>query len=424
MLELLPVPVGFRGPAAELIEGDGRRLVEILLVEEDLAHDAAFLTDNEAQINYWNAGAEQTYGYTPAEALDRVSHDLLRTEFPEPLADIRAKVARDGQWDGELVQTCSDGRVIVVMSRWAAHRADDGRLLGTMQANRDITSLKRDEAELLRRASALERANIRLARSNEELEQFAYIASHDLSEPLRAISGPISLLARRYHDQLDDEAEQFIEFAVDGCRRMQAIIDDLLALSRAGRIDGELQQVDCNLVVNDVVAGLGARIAEAGAIVRVDPLPTVASQPTQLGQVFQNLISNALKFIPAGVVPEVVISAERIGDEWDFSVTDNGIGIEARHRDRIFGMFKRLHSRSEYDGSGIGLALCKRIVEREGGRIGVEAAASGQGSCFWFALPIAPSTAALITSAIAPPIEQGRSHEHCHDPAGASRNAR
>src|SRR5207245_11517322 len=138
------------------------------------------------------------------------------------------------------------------------------------------------------------------------------------------------------------------ECAVARCRRMQAIIYDVLALSRAARVYGELQQVDCNLVVNTVVAGLGARIAETGAIVRVDPLPTVTSQPTQLGQVFQNLISNALKFIPPGVVPEVVVSAERIGDEWDLSVTDNGIGIEPRHRERIFGMFKRLHSRSEY----------------------------------------------------------------------------
>ena len=382
---------------ATFIDISDRRHAEAALASRrallDLAHDAAFLTDTEGQIKYWNTGAEQTYGYTPAEARGRVSHELLHTEFPEPREDIVAKVARDGQWDGELVQSCSDGRVIVVMSRWAAHRADDGRLLGTMQANRDITSRKRDEAELLRRASALERANIQLARSNEELEQFAYIASHDLSEPLRAISGPISLLARRYHDQLDAEADQFIEFAVDGCRRMQAIIDDLLALSRAGRIDGELQQVDCNLLVESVVAGLGARIAETGAIVRVDPLPTVTSQPTQLGQVFQNLISNALKFIPPGVVPEVVVSAERIGDEWDFSVVDNGIGIEPRHRERIFGMFKRLHNRNEYVGSGIGLALCKRIVERQGGRIGVEEAPSGQGSRFWFALPVATEEA-------------------------------
>ncbi len=355
----------------------------------ELAHDAIFVRDTASRITYWNSGAERTYGFSRAEALGKVSYELLHTEFPEPREDIEAKVARDGQWEGEIVHTRSDGQVIVVASRWAAHRGTDGRLLGVMEVNRDVTvPRQRAEAELLRRASALERANIQLARSNEELEQFAYVASHDLSEPLRAISGPISLLARRYRDQLDPEADQFIEFAVDGCRRMQAIIDDLLALSRAGRVDGELQQVDCNALVGGVVAGLGARIAETGATVRVDPLPTILSQPTQLGQVFQNLISNALKFIPPGVVPEVVVSAERIGDEWDFSVTDNGIGIEARHRDRIFGMFKRLHSRAEYEGSGIGLALCKRIVERQGGRIGVDAPASGQGSCFWFALPI------------------------------------
>ena len=366
----------------------------------ELAHDAAFLTDTNAQIHYWNTGAEQTYGYTPAEALGRVSHELLRTEFPEPLAGIRAKVARDGNWDGELVQRRSDGRVIVVMSRWAAHRARDGRLLGTMQANRDITSRKRDEAELVLRAAELEQANVQLARSNEELEQFAYIASHDLSEPLRAISGPISLLARRYHDQIDAEADQFIDFAVDGCRRMQAIIDDLLAFSRAGRVDGELQSVDCNLLVHTVIAELGQRIAETGATVAVDPLPTVASHPTQLGQVFQNLISNGLKFVGPGVAPEVVVSAEQTTGEWRFSVTDNGIGIEARHRERIFGMFKRLHGRSEYAGSGIGLALCKRIVQREGGRIGVEEAPSGKGTRFWFALPLSSLSSRLSPTAV------------------------
>jgi PAS domain S-box-containing protein len=369
-----------------------RRRAEMALASRrallDLAHDAAFVTDTDARIMYWNPGAEQTYGYTPAEALGRVSHDLLDTEYSEPLADIRAKVAEDGQWDGELVQRRSDGQTIVVMSRWAAHRARDGRLLGAMQANRDITSSKGAEVAV-RWASELEQANAQLARSNEELEQFAYIASHDLSEPLRAISGPISLLARRYRGQLDAEAHEFIDFAVDGCRRMQALIDDLLAYSRAGHVDGEPQPVDCNLILNTVVAELAPRITETGATVVVDPLPTVAAQPIQLGQVFQNLISNALKFVAPGVVPEVAVSVEQLDGEWRFSVTDNGIGIEPRHRERIFGMFKRLHSRTEYSGSGIGLALCKRIVQHEGGRIGVEDAPSGKGSRFWFALPLA-----------------------------------
>jgi light-regulated signal transduction histidine kinase (bacteriophytochrome) len=204
------------------------------------------------------------------------------------------------------------------------------------------------DAELVRRASELEQANVSLARSNEELEQFAYIASHDLSEPLRAISGPISLLGRRYHDQLDAEADQFIEFAVDGCRRMQAMIDDLLTYSRAGRVGGEPQPVDCNLLLNTVRAELAPRITETGAIVKVDALPTLAAQPIQLIQVFRNLISNALKFVVPGVVPEVAVSAEPVGDEWRFSVTDNGIGVEPRHRERIFGMFKRLHTRTDY----------------------------------------------------------------------------
>jgi PAS domain S-box-containing protein len=381
---------------ATLVDISERRHAEAALASRrallDLAHDAAFVSDTDRRITYWNAGAEQTYGYTPAEALGRVSHELLHTEFPEPLADIKAKVARDGQWDGELVQRRSDGQTIVVMSRWAAHRARDGRLLGAMQANRDITTRKRAES-VVHRASELEQANVSLARSNEELEQFAYIASHDLSEPLRAISGPISLLGRRYHDQLDAEAHQFIEFAVDGCRRMQAMIDDLLAYSRAGRVDGEPQPVDCNVLLTTVMAELAPRITEIRATVSVDPLPTVAAQPIQLGQVFQNLISNALKFVAPGVVPEVAVSAEQLGDEWCFSVTDNGIGVEPRHRERIFGMFKRLHTRTDYSGSGIGLALCKRIIQREGGRIGVENAPSGGGSRFWFTIPVSSEEA-------------------------------
>jgi len=250
-----------------------------------------------------------------------------------------------------------------------------------------LLELARDE--LAQRAVELEQANSQLGRSNEELEQFAYVASHDLAEPLRAISGPISLLGRRYHDQLDADADQFIDFAVDGCRRMQAMIDDLLAFSRAGRGEGQVEAVDCNLLLHSVTAALAPRIAETGAVVRFDPLPTVVAQPLQLGQVFQNLTSNALKFMAPGVIPEVAVSAERMKDEWRFCVTDNGVGIEPRHRERIFGMFKRLHTRAEYAGSGIGLALCKRIVERNGGRIGVEDAPVGAGTRFWFTLPAA-----------------------------------
>ena len=233
----------------------------------------------------------------------------------------------------------------------------------------------------------LDKALTDLARSNAELEQFAYAASHDLSEPLRAISCPISLLARRYKGQLDDDADTFIGFAVDGCERMQTLIDGILALSRVGRLEGQIEPVDCNVVMGSVLRVLGPTIAETGATVNVDPLPVLPADSTQLSQVLQNLLTNALKFTVPGVAPIISVAAERELHAWRLTVTDNGIGIDPRHRERIFGMFKRLHGRDEYPGTGIGLALVKKIVERHGGSIGVENAPSGTGTRFWFTLP-------------------------------------
>ena len=241
---------------------------------------------------------------------------------------------------------------------------------------------RRLEAEI-----RLDKALADLARSNAELEQFAYAASHDLSEPLRAISGPISLLARRYKGQLDADADTFIGFAVDGCDRMQTLIDGILALSRVGRLEGEIEPVDCNVVMRSVLRVLGPTIAETGATVTVDPLPVVRADSTQLAQVLQNLLTNAVKFMAPGVAPVISVGAEREANAWRLTVTDNGIGIDPRHRERIFGMFKRLHGRDEYPGTGIGLALVKKIVERHGGTVGVENAPSGTGTRFWFTLP-------------------------------------
>ena len=296
-------------------------------------------------------------------------------------------MARDGSWEGELTQRRRDGVRLTVDGRWVVRPVCDGQPVDTMEVNRDITARKQAEGEVARRAAALENANRELARSNDELEQFAYVASHDLSEPLRAISGPFSLVAHRYQGQLDDEADQFIAFAVDGCRRMQALIDGLLAFSRVGRLEGQLGPTETNVVVDNVLVAFGPIIEERGAAVTVERLPVVLADPGQLGQVFQNLIANAIKFVAPGVTPRVSVSAERDGVQWRFSVTDNGIGIDARHRERIFGMFKRLHGRDEYPGTGIGLALVKKIVERPGGEVGVDDAPSGTGCRFWFTLP-------------------------------------
>lgn len=248
--------------------------------------------------------------------------------------------------------------------------------------------LRQEMAERVRAEAALEDRTAALARSNDELEMFAYAASHDLSEPLRAISGPVSLLARRYAGALDDEADQLIGFAVDGCERMQTLINDLLALSRVGRTGGEPVLVPLDTTLGNVVAMLAPTIEAIGAVVTHDALPIVRGEPQALAQVLQNLVSNAVKYIDPARVPQVHVAARSEHGRWRITVADNGIGIAPRHRERVFGMFKRLHTRDEYPGTGIGLALCKKIVEHHGGTIGVDDGPEGQGSTFWFTLPI------------------------------------
>ena len=244
---------------------------------------------------------------------------------------------------------------------------------------RDITERKNAELALTLKADEL-------ARSNQELEQFAYVASHDLQEPLRMVSNYTQLLARRYKDKLDADANEFIECAVEGAQRMQALINDLLRLARVGARAKEFTEVPADRIARDAVANLAGTIAESGAEVVVDPLPTLLCDASQLTQVFQNLIGNALKFRRAGTRPGVTVSARRGDGAWIVSVRDNGIGIERRHQERIFQMFQRLHARSDYPGTGIGLALCKKIVERHGGRVTVESEA-GRGSTFSFSIP-------------------------------------
>jgi two-component system sensor histidine kinase/response regulator len=224
-----------------------------------------------------------------------------------------------------------------------------------------------------------------LARSNQDLEQFAYVASHDLQEPLRMVATYTQLLAERYRGQLDDNANKYIHYAVDGALRMQALVEDLLTFSRIGRQGTDLQSTDCNAVVETAVKNLRAAVDESKARVTHDSLPTVIADGSQLLQVFQNLIGNALKF-RGSEQPAIHVSALKRGREWVFSVADNGIGIAPEFAEQIFVIFKRLHTRAEYPGSGIGLSICKKIVERQGGRIWVESP-PGQGSTFKFTLP-------------------------------------
>ncbi|HET6855605.1 MAG TPA: ATP-binding protein [Streptomyces sp.] len=213
-----------------------------------------------------------------------------------------------------------------------------------------------------------------LQRSNAELEQFAYVASHDLQEPLRKVSSFTQLLQRRYGGQLDDRADQYIGFAVDGANRMQILINDLLDFSRVGRLHNDHQSVDLDKVLERTLSALSVGIEESGAVITHDPLPTLVADPTQIGMLWQNLIGNAVKFRRPNEAPEIHVTAAPEGELWRFTVTDNGIGIASEYADKVFVIFQRLHTKDAYSGSGIGLAMCKKIVEFHGGDISVDPA--------------------------------------------------
>lgn len=467
----------------------------------DLVRDGILVRDLLGTIVYWSAGAADMYGWTRDEALGRVSHQLLRAEYPRPLSEIEQHVLRTGDWEGEVSQLTRDGSRVLVASRWTLTRTERGTPEGFLEVNRDITArrvaqdslrdsearfravaetaidgiISADERGLIhywnsgaerifgrpaadaigrplsmampdpllessrlptadgkvgttfetigrrrdgtdcplelslaawtnaqgaryfiaivrditeRKAAerALESKADELARSNQELEQFAYVASHDLQEPLRMVSNYTQLLARRYKDQLDTDANEFIDFAVDGAKRMQALIHDLLQYARVGTRGKEFRPAPAERIVADALANLSTTVDEAHAEIQLDPLPTLVCDAGQMAQVFQNLIGNAVKFHRPGERPRVRIGAARGAGVWTITVADNGIGIEPKYFDRIFQMFQRLHGHRDYPGTGVGLALCKKIVERHGGRMRVESA-PGSGTTFSFTVP-------------------------------------
>ena len=311
--------------------------------------------------------------------------ELIGTDFSDYFTDPGAaragyqRVFREG-WvqDYALEIRRRDGVITPVLYNASVYHDEADRVAGVFAAARDISERKRAEERLARYAADL-------ARSNADLEQFAYAASHDLQEPLRTVASFTQLLAKRYHGRLDSDADEFIAFAVDGARRMQTLVNDLLGYSRVGTRGKEFAPTETEATFEEALTNLKTAATEAQAMITHDALPRVMGDQAQLCLLFQNLIGNAIKF-RGTEPPRIHVSAERTGAEWRFAVRDNGIGIDPQYAEQIFVIFQRLHTTAEYPGTGIGLAICKRIVERHGGRIWVEPAA-GPGAVFHFTLP-------------------------------------
>ena len=344
----------------------------------DAVEQAVIATDLEGNIIYWNHYAEVLYGWSAVEVMGRLVVDVVPApSTKEQAAKLMSRLQVGESWSGEFLVQRRDGTTFPAMVFDSPIYNEQGSLIGIVGVSVDITERKRAEEEL--------------QRSNAELQQFAYVASHDLQEPLRMVSSYTQLLAECYQGQLDAQADKFIAFATEGATRMQQLLEDLLDYSRVSRRPQPFEPINCTTILKDVLTDLAVTMQESSAVVTADSLPTVLGDRTQLRQLLQNLISNAIKF-RREEPPVVHISAEPQEDFWLFTVRDNGIGIDPQFAERIFVLFQRLHSRQEYPGTGIGLAICKKIVERHAGRIWVESHL-GEGSTFYFTLPRQPQLA-------------------------------
>ena len=352
------------------------------LIEASL--DPLVTISRDGKVTDVNVATEQVTGVAREQLVGTDFSDYF-TEPEEARAGYELVFDEGYVRDYPLAIRHTSGKVTDVLYNATIFRDEGGRGVGVFAAARDVTERKRAEEALRRAEAALRAEKDELARSNAELEQFAYVASHDLQEPLRMVASYTQLLSRRYQGKLDEDADEFIGYAVGGAQRMQQLITDLLAFSRVGTRGKPLVAMESQSAYDEALANLALTIEESGARVDADPLPAVQGDHQQLVQLFQNLIGNAVKF--HGEEPSRIhVSALKDGGAWLFSVADDGIGIDPQYFERIFVIFQRLQGRQEFPGTGIGLALCKKIVARHHGRIWVESEPD-RGSTFYFTIP-------------------------------------
>jgi PAS domain S-box-containing protein len=337
-----------------------------------------FLKDRNMVYVSCNASFALDLGIDIEECGGKTDYDFFLKELADKYRADDKRIMESGATEEFDEGYIKDEQGLIIHTVKTPIRDENGEVAGLLGIFWDITEQRLAEERLKKTLKDL-------ARSNKELEQFAYVASHDLQEPLRMVSSYTQLLERRYKDKLDTDANEFIAYAVDGANRMQRLIQDLLVYSRVSSKGKPLTPTDCNAVLGTVRINLSVAIEENNARVTHDELPIVTADDTQLVQVFQNLIGNAIKF-HSEEPPRIHVSAEKNKKEWIFSVRDNGKGIDPQYHERIFVIFQRLQGKGEYPGTGIGLAICKRIIERHGGRIWVESE-PGEGSTFYFTLP-------------------------------------
>ncbi|MDE2228269.1 MAG: PAS domain-containing protein [Alphaproteobacteria bacterium] len=368
-----------------------RRSQEYLSQAQRLAHMGSDFRDLRTDVAEWSDSSYEIFGVDKA-TFAPTTENFLALVHPDDhvvVARTRGEIAQGKNPEPfEYRAIRPDGTIRHIARECAVEFDENGKPLSMVGTIRDVTEKRAQEEKLRRQSREIEERNQELQRSNAELEQFAYVASHDLQEPLRMVASYCQLLQRRYKGKLDDDANEFIGFAVEGASRMQRLINDLLSYSRVGRKGSDPEPLEFSEVVNAALGNLKSAIADSGAAVNVGTLPRVVGVRMQLSQLMQNLIGNAIKFHRDGVTPTISVSATREDKMWHVVVEDNGIGIEPQYLERVFLIFQRLHERNKYPGTGIGLAIAKKVIEYHGGRIWIESA-PGQGSRFHFTLPAA-----------------------------------